>query len=74
MRSDVDEAGSGYAVPTERSQAALRLAARTDALLLDPTYTAKGFAGMLRWIEEGRVPEGASVVFVHTGGLPGLFA
>jgi 1-aminocyclopropane-1-carboxylate deaminase/D-cysteine desulfhydrase-like pyridoxal-dependent ACC family enzyme len=74
VHTDVGEAGSGYALPTERSQAALRLAAQADALLLDPTYTAKGFAGMLRWIDEGRVPEGSSVVFVHTGGLPGLFA
>ena len=74
VRSDVGDGGAGYGVPTERSQAALLLAARTDALLLDPTYTAKGFAGLLRWIDEGRVPEGASIVFVHTGGLPGLFA
>ena len=71
---DVAEAGRRYAASTPRSRAALRLAAASDALMLDPTYTAKGFAGMLRWIEEGKVAEGESVLFVHTGGLPGLFA
>ncbi len=74
IQTDVGEAGPRYAASTPRSRAALRLAATADALMLDPTYTAKGFAGMLRWLEEGRVAEGESVLFVHTGGLPGLFA
>ena len=38
-----------------RSRQALRVAATSDALVLDPTYTAKGFAGLLRWVEEERV-------------------
>jgi 1-aminocyclopropane-1-carboxylate deaminase/D-cysteine desulfhydrase-like pyridoxal-dependent ACC family enzyme len=74
VRTDVDEAGRRYAASTPRSRRALRLAAASDGLVLDPTYTAKGFAGMLRWIEEGRVDEGEAVLFVHTGGLPALFA
>jgi 1-aminocyclopropane-1-carboxylate deaminase/D-cysteine desulfhydrase-like pyridoxal-dependent ACC family enzyme len=74
VRTDVEEAGEGYAVPTSRSRNALRVAATSDALVLDPTYTAKGFAGMLRWVEEGRVEHGETVVFVHTGGIPELFA
>jgi 1-aminocyclopropane-1-carboxylate deaminase/D-cysteine desulfhydrase-like pyridoxal-dependent ACC family enzyme len=72
--TDVKDAGARYAASTRRSREALRMAAASDALLLDPTYTSKGFAGMLRWIDEGRVAEGESVLFVHTGGLPGLFA
>ena len=74
VRTDVEEAGEGYAIPTVRSRQALRLAATSDALVLDPTYTAKGFAGLLRWVEEERVDHGETVVFIHTGGIPGLFA
>ena len=69
-----DESGSAYGASTQRSREALRLAATSDALILDPTYTAKGFAGMLRWIEEGRSANGETVIFIHTGGTPGLFA
>jgi L-cysteate sulfo-lyase len=72
--SDDRHAGEGYALPTPASRQALTLAASRDALLLDPIYTAKGFAGMLAWIREGRVARGSTVVFVHTGGLPALFA
>jgi L-cysteate sulfo-lyase len=72
--TDVDDAGTAYGVSTSRSRSALRIAAQSDALILDPTYTAKGFAGMLRWIAEGSIPEGEAVLFIHTGGTPGLFA
>jgi 1-aminocyclopropane-1-carboxylate deaminase/D-cysteine desulfhydrase-like pyridoxal-dependent ACC family enzyme len=74
VQTDVEEAGEGYAIPTVRSRQALRLAATSDALVLDPIYTAKGFAGLLRWIEEERVDYGDTVIFVHTGGIPELFA
>ena len=74
VRTDVQEAGDGYAMPTERSRNALRVAAASDALVLDPTYTAKGFAGLLRWVEEERVDDSETVVFLHTGGIPELFA
>lgn len=72
--SDDRAAGEAYGTPTAASREALGLAARSDALLLDPVYTAKGFAGLIQWIREGRVPQGDTVVFVHTGGLPALFA
>jgi 1-aminocyclopropane-1-carboxylate deaminase/D-cysteine desulfhydrase-like pyridoxal-dependent ACC family enzyme len=72
--SDDATAGPAYGVANEASREALALAARSDALLLDPIYTAKGFAGLLRWIRDGRVRRGDSVLFLHTGGLPALFA
>jgi 1-aminocyclopropane-1-carboxylate deaminase/D-cysteine desulfhydrase-like pyridoxal-dependent ACC family enzyme len=74
VQTDVEEAGEGYGISTPRSRKALRLAATSDALILDPTYTAKGFAGLLRWVEEERVDHGETVVFVHTGGIPELLA
>jgi D-cysteine desulfhydrase family pyridoxal phosphate-dependent enzyme len=72
--NDDAAAGPRYGVLNDRARAALALAARADGLLLDPIYTAKGFAGMVEWIRDGRVRQGETVLFVHTGGLPALFA
>jgi 1-aminocyclopropane-1-carboxylate deaminase/D-cysteine desulfhydrase-like pyridoxal-dependent ACC family enzyme len=74
VQTDVEEAGEGYGISTAQSRKALSLAATSDALILDPTYTAKGFAGLLRWVEEERVDRDETVVFVHTGGIPELLA
>lgn len=69
-----DYVGEAYGVPSPAGLAALHRAARTEGLLLDPVYSAKGFSGMLDYVERGAVSASARVVFVHTGGLPGLFA
>jgi 1-aminocyclopropane-1-carboxylate deaminase/D-cysteine desulfhydrase-like pyridoxal-dependent ACC family enzyme len=66
--------GPGYGVPTEDSVAAVRLAARTEGLLFDPTYTGKAWAGLTRAVRSGMVDRAATVVFVHTGGAPIVFA
>jgi 1-aminocyclopropane-1-carboxylate deaminase/D-cysteine desulfhydrase-like pyridoxal-dependent ACC family enzyme len=72
--NDDNSTGPAYGVSSAESLAALALAAREDALLLDPVYSAKGFAGMLRWIEEGRVAKGDTALLLHTGGLPAIYA
>lgn len=69
-----DVTGDAYGVATEASVAAIKLAARTEGLFLDPNYTGKAFGGMVEHIRQGLVPKGATVVFVHTGGLPAIFA
>jgi 1-aminocyclopropane-1-carboxylate deaminase/D-cysteine desulfhydrase-like pyridoxal-dependent ACC family enzyme len=66
--------GPGYGIPTPAGSNATRLAARVDGLLLDPTYTAKAMAGLLHGIQDGTYAGTDRVVFVHTGGLAGLFA
>jgi 1-aminocyclopropane-1-carboxylate deaminase/D-cysteine desulfhydrase-like pyridoxal-dependent ACC family enzyme len=43
-------------------------------MLLDPVYTGKAFAGLLGLIRTGRIKQGETVVFFHTGGDYGLFA
>jgi 1-aminocyclopropane-1-carboxylate deaminase/D-cysteine desulfhydrase-like pyridoxal-dependent ACC family enzyme len=48
--------------------------ATTEALLLEPTYTAKPFAALISMIEDGTIPGGTSVCALHTGGVPSLFA
>ena len=47
--------------------------ARTEAILSDPVYTGKTFAGLMGLIRQGRFKEGRNVVFVHTGGAPSLY-
>lgn len=73
---DVDGAqrGAGYGMPTAAMLHAVRLLARTQGLLLDPVYSGKAFAGMLANIAAGRYAAGQAVLFVMTGGTPGLYA
>jgi D-cysteine desulfhydrase len=66
--------GQGYAVPTPQALETLKLLARSEGILLDPTYTAKAMAGFLDCAKGGRVRAGALAVFVHTGGVFGLMA
>ncbi len=66
--------GAQYGVPSSEGQAALIRLARLEGLLLDPVYTAKAFAGLLGEVHKGRFPQEAPLVFLHTGGMPALFA
>lgn len=72
--NDEDYVGERYGVVSEASRAALLLAARSEGLILDPVYTSKALAGLIGHVERGLVQRGECVVFVHTGGLPALFA
>ncbi len=73
---DVDDRfiGEGYGVPTPRSREAQSLGARTEALFVDHTYTAKAFAALIAYVRERRFDENQTVLFWHTGGQVGLFA
>ncbi|HET7619186.1 MAG TPA: D-cysteine desulfhydrase family protein [Vicinamibacterales bacterium] len=73
---DVDDSfvGEGYGIPTAASDEALRLCASTEALFLDPTYTAKAMAGLIARVRARAVGEHQTIVFWHTGGQVGLFA
>lgn len=64
-----DQIAPGYAQPSPAGMAALKLAARTEGLVLDPSYTAKALAGLFV-----QAAPGARVAFLHSGGAPGLFA
>jgi 1-aminocyclopropane-1-carboxylate deaminase/D-cysteine desulfhydrase-like pyridoxal-dependent ACC family enzyme len=66
--------GEGYGIPTEAGQAAIELLATTEGVLLDPVYTGKAFGYLLSMIAQGQLDDQRDVVFVHTGGSPGLFA
>lgn len=64
----------GYGKVSAGCLEAIGLLARTEGILLDPIYTGKAAAGLIHDIRTGRVPADASVVFIHTGGTPALFA
>jgi len=66
--------GIGYALSTPEELRFLRDVATEEGLVLDPVYTGKAFRGLLGEIEKGRFERGAKVLFVHTGGVFGLFA
>ena len=66
--------GDGYAIPTRESQEAVKLLARTEALFLDPVYTGKAMSGLLDHIHRGHIAPGETIVFLHTGGTPALYA
>src|SRR5690606_19589146 len=66
--------GEGYAIPTAAGMEAIRLLARTEAVLLDPVYSGKAMAGLIDHIHTGEISPDETVVFLHTGGVPGLFA
>jgi 1-aminocyclopropane-1-carboxylate deaminase/D-cysteine desulfhydrase-like pyridoxal-dependent ACC family enzyme len=69
-----DFIGPGYGVVTPEGRQALTLLARTEGVLLDPSYTAKAMAGLISDVRGGRVEPGAALVFIHTGGTPAVFA
>jgi L-cysteate sulfo-lyase len=71
---DLDERhiGAGYGRPTAVAQTAGDLLARTEAILVDPIYTAKALAGLIAGVRSGAW-DGERIVFWHAGGLPGLF-
>lgn len=64
----------GYGVVNEQTLDAVRLLAETEGILLDPVYTGKAFAGLLHLLRTEEIPQGDTVVFLHTGGMPGIFA
>ena len=66
--------GPGYAVPSEEGNAAMRFLAEKEGIFLDPVYTGKAFAGLLKMAREGAFKESDKVLFVHTGGAGGIFA
>jgi D-cysteine desulfhydrase len=64
----------GYGRLGPPAREAIELMARYEGLFVDPVYTAKSLAVLIALARDGTIPRGARVLFVHTGGLPALFA
>ena len=70
--ADCDYVGEGYGLVDQGVIDALKLAARTDGIVLDPVYSAKAMKGLIALARAGRF-KGETLVFLHTGGAQGLF-
>ncbi len=66
--------GPGYSLPTDAMVEAVRLFAKTEAILLDPVYSGKAAAGLIDLVRKGHFPKNSNLLFLHTGGSPALFA
>jgi len=66
--------GPAYAVMSEEQRAFLVQVARKSGVVLDPVYTGKAMFGVAQAVARGAIPRGSRVLFIHTGGLPGLLA
>jgi D-cysteine desulfhydrase len=65
--------GSGYGKAGSQELSLIREVARSEGILLDPVYTGKAFYGMSRELERNPKVFGDRIVFIHTGGIFGLF-
>ena len=73
LSTSQDHIGDGYGIPTAGGLEAIRLLATCDGILLDPTYTAKAMAALIADVRAGAVAR-TRRSFLHTGGVPALFA
>ena len=69
-----DMCGPGYAIPSAEGNAAIRLMAKNEGLFLDPVYTGKAFAGLVKMAQEGAFKPDDNVLYLYSGGAGGLFA
>lgn len=66
--------GEGYGITTKESIETIRLVAKLEGIFLCPVYTAKAMAGLIDYIKSGKISKEESVVIIHTGGSPLLYA
>ena len=71
---DGDFVGEAYGIPTAACREAIRLVARTEGIVLDPVYSGKAMSALVAHVRAGHYSADDSVVFLHTGGGPSIFA
>jgi 1-aminocyclopropane-1-carboxylate deaminase/D-cysteine desulfhydrase-like pyridoxal-dependent ACC family enzyme len=71
---DHEHFGAGYGKLTDECVDALRVVARAEGIVLDPVYSGKAMAALFAYLRDGRIGDGETVLFWHTGGSPALFA
>ncbi|MGF6528084.1 D-cysteine desulfhydrase family protein [Variovorax sp. PvP013] len=71
---DSTHRGEGYGIPTPEMISAVKLLGANEGLLVDPVYSGKALAGLISDVQARRYERGDKVLFVMTGGTPGLYA
>ena len=74
LSTNQDFYGEGCGIPTPGGLEAIKRLAESDGVLLDPVYTSKAMAGLIAHVRAGAIDPGDTIVFLHTGGTPALFA
>lgn len=74
IQTNDDYVGRGYGLADPEIYETIRYVAGREGILLDPVYTGKAFFGLLQEIRAGSFKDSEDIVFVHTGGLFGLFS
>ncbi|GAB5415771.1 MAG: 1-aminocyclopropane-1-carboxylate deaminase [Congregibacter sp.] len=69
-----DYAYPAYGIPSKETNDAIRLAARTEAMITDPVYEGKSMQGMIDLIRQDFFPAGSKILYAHLGGAPALNA
>tara|TARA_B100001029_G_scaffold28570_1_gene20879 strand:+ start:271 stop:1287 length:1017 start_codon:yes stop_codon:yes gene_type:complete len=67
-----DYAYPAYGVPSNETNEAIRLAARTEAMITDPVYEGKSMQGMIDLAKKGFFPKGSKILYAHLGGAPAI--
>ncbi len=65
--------GEGYGFPTKEQIEFIKEIAALEGIVLDPVYTGKAFYGLVNEIKKGTFKNAKNILFIHTGGLYGLF-
>lgn len=73
VQANCDYIGAGYGLSTRESIEAIKSLAQLEGILLDPVYSGKAMAGLIDLVHKGAFRKGQNVVFIHTGGIAGLF-
>lgn len=74
LRLSRDYVGPGYSRPYKGMLDAVYMTARNEGLILDPNYTGKCMAGLIGIVKSGEFTSDQNIVYLHTGGMPALFA
>lgn len=69
-----DYAYPTYGVPSEETNAAIRLCARMEGMMTDPVYEGKSMQGLIDLTQKGFFPKGSKVLYAHLGGVPAINA
>ena len=68
-----DYTRGAYNNPCKEVRQAMYLMASKEAIILDPCYTGKVFAGIIDMVKAGKIKQGEKIIMLHTGGLPGIY-
>lgn len=71
LTSDYDH--GAYNNPVKEVREAMYYMGQKEAIIIDPCYTGKTFAGILEMVKEGKIKQGENVIMLHTGGIPGIY-